>query len=175
MMGPSMSDTGEVAEKFVLSSVAWLAVGSLLAAYFMIAYPLGVEAPLRFVHAHIMTLGFVAMMIFGVAYRMLPLPPLLATGGLYSIDLARYHLWLANGALAGMVLVGIGMMLTKSVVLDYLLTVFGLLQVGAMFLFAYNIYKTLGLRDSDLPFGGGPGGGGPGPGGPGPGGPGGPR
>jgi len=165
-----MNDTGKIAEQFVLSSAAWLGVGTILAAYFMIAKPgLGVSTPLKYAHAHAMLIGFIAMMIFGVAYRMLPLPPLLGTGGLYSIDLARYHLYIANISLAGMVLIGILMPILPSVgtvglAVKGLMAAFGLLQVVGMFMYIYNLYKTLQLKENDLPFGGGKGPGGPGPG-----------
>ncbi|MBS1263881.1 MAG: hypothetical protein MAG715_01074 [Methanonatronarchaeales archaeon] len=167
MVGPGTQETGEIAERFILASVAWLAFGSVLAIYFTLkpviglGGPIGVGGPLKFAHAHSLLIGFVGMMIFGVAYRMLPLPPLLATGGLYSVDLARYHFYLANGALIGLVAAAVALTAAfDSTVWRYALALFGLLEAAAMFLFVYNIYRTVGLRSAELPFGG--------PGGPGP-------
>ncbi|HEX6989332.1 MAG TPA: cbb3-type cytochrome c oxidase subunit I [Bacillota bacterium] len=63
------------ARRFVLASVAWLLVGSLLglAMAWPGAYPSPVPGgrPLP-AHAHIQVFGFVTMMIFGVALHILP-------------------------------------------------------------------------------------------------------
>lgn len=160
MMGPGMQRSGKVAEKFVLASVAWLAVGLVFATYFMVVYPVGVPLHLTFTHAHVMLIGFVGFLIFGVAYRMLPLPPLLGTGGLYSVRMAEQHFWIANVALVGMVVSALGMMVTDPALVAVStysglgLRAFGLLQVLATFMFVYNIWRTVRMRESDLPFGG---------------------
>lgn len=166
-MGPSQQRTGDVAAKFIIASVAWLAFGLLFAGYFVLddltsgALPLGVSVQLKFLHAHTMLIGFVGMLIFGVAYRMLPLPPLLGTGGLYSVRLAEYHLWIGNAALVGMLLAGLGSSLGVPFSAPAL-RLFGLAEVLITFVFVYNIYRTVRLRESDLPFGGGGGGAPPG-------------
>lgn len=163
-MGPSQQKTGDVAAKFILASVAWLAVGLLFAGYFVLdnlasgALPLGVSIQLKFLHAHTMLIGFVGMLIFGVAYRMLPLPPLLGTGGLYSVRLAEYHLWIGNAALVAMLLAGLGSALGLPFSAPAL-RLFSLVEVLVTFLFVYNIYRTVRLRETELPFGGGEGGG----------------
>ncbi len=65
-----------------------------------------------------------------------------------------------------MVVFGLGMIFVKASAVRYGLVAFGTVEAAAMLLFVYNVYRTLQLKQSDLPFGGPPTGGprGPGPG-----------
>jgi nitric oxide reductase large subunit len=77
--------------RFIRSSLVWLAVGGLLGVDQMLRP--GDSALLRPAHAHANLLGFVSMMIFGVAYHVMPR----FTGvPLYSRRLPTWHLWLSN-------------------------------------------------------------------------------
>jgi cbb3-type cytochrome oxidase subunit 1 len=80
--------------RFIRSSLFWLAVGVLLG----VALALWPQLLLyRAAHMHANLLGFVSMMIFGVAYHVLPR---FVGRPLYSRRLAEVHLWIANAGLA---------------------------------------------------------------------------
>jgi cbb3-type cytochrome oxidase subunit 1 len=81
--------------RFLRSSLVWLAIGIVLA--LVMAFRPYEAAALRPAHAHANLLGFVSMMIFGVAYHVVPR----FTGApLRSRVLPVVHLWLANAGLA---------------------------------------------------------------------------
>ena len=83
---------------FLRASLAWLGTGVLLGVS-MAWWP--AEALVyRTAHVHANLLGFVSMMIFGVAYHVIPR----FTGSpLWSRRLPPLHFWLANVGLAGLV------------------------------------------------------------------------
>jgi len=83
---------------FVRSSLVWLGVGVLLGGS-MAFFP-GGHLVYRPAHAHANLLGFVSMMIFGVAYHVMPR---FAGRPLASRRLPAVHVWLANLGLALMV------------------------------------------------------------------------
>lgn len=124
---------------FIRSSLVWLGTGVLIGVGMAL---LPVEAMvLRPAHAHANLLGFVSMMIFGVAYHVLPR----FTGNpLHSGRLAIAHLVIANGGLA---------LFVGGYVLRGLLGVGGsLVPAGALLsatgagLFIWNIWRTLDGR-----------------------------
>lgn len=129
---------------FIRSSLVWFGVGTLLG--LGMAWWPAEHLVYRPAHAHAHLAGFVGMMIFGVAYHVIPR---FAGSTLTSRRLAFVHLWLANLGLAGMVAgwilrgwLGWG---TRLMALGGALT-----AIGA-FLFIYNIWTTLGpARRSDL-------------------------
>ena len=83
--------------RFIRASLLWLGIGVLLGLA-MALRP--AWAGFRPAHFHATLLGFVSMMIFGVAYHVIPR----FTGHpLHSRALAATHLWVANLGLAGMV------------------------------------------------------------------------
>src|SRR5690242_5793331 len=85
---------------FLKASLAWLALGVSLGLV-MACHP--VWTVYRAVHLHMNLLGFVAMMIFGVAYHVVPR----FTGHpLFSRRLAGVHWWSAN---AGLLLFSVGL------------------------------------------------------------------
>jgi len=79
---------------FVKASLAWLSLGVTLGVA-MAAHP--AWTVYRPAHAHMVLLGFVTMMIYGVAYHVIPR----FTGhSLYSRRLAGTHWWISNAGLA---------------------------------------------------------------------------
>jgi cbb3-type cytochrome oxidase subunit 1 len=123
---------------FIRSSLAWFGVGVLMG--LSMAWWPADHLVYRAAHAHANLLGFVSMMIFGVAYHVIPR---FAGAPLVSPRLAGLHLWLANVGLATLVsgwilrvwVGGPGTLLIQVGA--------GLSAVGA-FLFIYNIWRTLG-------------------------------
>jgi cbb3-type cytochrome oxidase subunit 1 len=126
---------------FIKGSVVWLALGALLGLAMALDPGLALYRP---AHLHMLTLGFVAMMIFGVGYHVIPR---MAGFPLVSNELPFIHCWIANFGLAlmvggfvlrvhfpgaGAVLLGIGAFFSA---------------LGAL-TFAYLIWRTLDGPDS---------------------------
>jgi len=82
---------------FLKASLAWLALGVTMGVA-MAAHP--VWTVYRQAHMHMMLLGFVTMMIYGVAYHVIPR---FAGFPLHSRRAAVVHLWISNVGLALMV------------------------------------------------------------------------
>lgn len=125
--------------RFIRSSVLWLGVGVLLGLA-MALWPYRALV-LRPAHMHANLLGFVSMMIFGVAYHVLPR----FTGRpLHDRRLAGGHLWLANLGLAGLVSGWIAR--TVPVLAGFSASMIGVgaaLSALGAFAFIYNIWRTL--------------------------------
>jgi len=84
--------------------------------------------------------GFVAMMIFGLSYLFVPS---FAHGFLHSLRLANLQFWLMNIGVIGLTATFSGLLPynpdTKSLVIGALLV-----QVAALYLHAYNMWRTMG-------------------------------
>lgn len=122
--------------RFIRSSLFWLGVGVVLGVL-MAAWP--AAGQYRPAHMHANLLGFVSMMIFGVAYHVIPR---FTGAALRSESLAHAHVWIANGGLALMVAGWLG----RAHALGGwrpLLLAGGLLSATGAFLFIYNIWRTL--------------------------------
>ena len=87
-------------------------------------------------HGHIMLLGFVGMMIYGVALHTLPR---FANKPLYSERLANLQLWAAN---IGLILLVVGWLGYWQAVLF----AGGAIAWAAMAAFAYNILRSVAAR-----------------------------
>ena len=127
------------AKSFVKASVIWLSLGVSLGVA-MAAHP--VWASYRTAHMHMNLLGFVTMMIYGVAYHVLPR----FTGHpLWSRRIAGWHWWLSNVGLALMVA---GFALRVSLAIGpgpagIILTFGGVLSALGAYAFAVNIWRTM--------------------------------
>jgi cbb3-type cytochrome oxidase subunit 1 len=86
-------------------------------------------------HVHLNLLGWMSMMIFGVAYHILPR---FSGRPLWSDTLSMVHLWLANIGLVGMSAgwVAVGLAKGRGVLL-----VFSIVQGVAVLLFVINMFK----------------------------------
>jgi cbb3-type cytochrome oxidase subunit 1 len=127
------------AKAFLKASLVWLGMGVTLGVL-MAAHP--VWSVYKVAHEHMNLLGFVTMMIYGVAYHVIPR----FTGvPLYSRKLATAHWWVANVGLAGMV-VGFGLRAsgaTSISVSTAVLATGGILSACSAYAFIYNIWRTL--------------------------------
>lgn len=121
---------------FLKASLAWLGLGVTLGLAMAVHPP---WTQYRAVHLHMNLLGFVAMMIFGVAYHVIPR----FTGHpLYSRRLAMVHWWSAN---AGLTLFSIGLAAQAQGVrlAAVALGVGGTLSAASAFLFIVNVWRTI--------------------------------
>jgi cbb3-type cytochrome oxidase subunit 1 len=121
---------------FLKASVSWLAAGVTLGVA-MGAYP--AWSIYRTAHLHMLLLGFVAMMIFGVAYHVIPR---FAGNPLRSTRLAGAHWWLANAGLAVMV-VGFILRAQGRTISSFLLGVGGSAAASGAYIFALLVWRTL--------------------------------
>jgi cbb3-type cytochrome oxidase subunit 1 len=123
---------------FLKASLLWLAAGVSLGIG-MAVHP--AWAVYRTAHLHMNLLGFVSMMIFGVAYHVIPR----FTGHqLHSRRLAGIQWWLANVGLAlfvvGLALLPRTMYATPARVI---VAAGGLLSAAAAYIFVYNVWRTI--------------------------------
>lgn len=124
---------------FLKASVCWLALGVTL------GVAMGVKpawSVYRTAHLHMLLLGFVSMMIFGVAYHVIPR---FVGSPLRRPRLAGAHWWLGNGGLAimvaGFILRAQGRPLSSA-----LLGVGGTAAAVGAYIFAFLIWRTLEWR-----------------------------
>jgi heme/copper-type cytochrome/quinol oxidase subunit 1 len=121
---------------FVKAGLLWLCGGVTLGLAMAIRPEWVVYRP---AHMHMNLLGFVAMIIFGVGYQILPR---MMGYGLFSPRLAVAHWWLANVGLALMVT---GFVLRPSGVTggSTTLIVGGILQTSGAYCFAFNLLRSM--------------------------------
>lgn len=133
--------------RFIRSSLVWLGVGVLIGVA-MAVHPAAVA--FRAAHMHANLLGFVSMMIFGVAYHVIPR---FVGRPLHSPRAAALHLWIANAGLAGMVS-GFVLRVFRWDVGAPVLAAGAVLSATGALLFIVNLWRTLDSpqpRPSPLP------------------------
>jgi cbb3-type cytochrome oxidase subunit 1 len=121
---------------FLKASLAWLTAGVTLGVA-MAAHP--VWTVYRTAHMHMVMLGFVTMMIYGVAYHVIPR----FTGSpLHSRRAAEWHWWASNGGLTLMV-IGFVLRAAGAPVATTLLAIGGSLSALGAYVFAYVLWRTM--------------------------------
>lgn len=125
------------AKAFIKVSLIYLGIGAITG-FIMIAQP-DVRFLLTRVHTHVNLLGFMAMMIYGVGYHILPR---FMGRPLYSPKLANIHVWLSNVTLIGL---SISWILEGSIggVWYYFGLLFGLGQAVSIFIFIINLWISM--------------------------------
>lgn len=121
---------------FIKSSLIYFAIAALvgLDITFMPEH-LGAMMPM---HAHLMLLGWISMMIFGVAYHILPR---FSASPLYSEKIANAQFYLAHIGLIGM---SISFAMRSYVDAGaMLLVVFSIIEAVSVLMFAFNMLMTL--------------------------------
>lgn len=121
---------------FIKASVAWLALGVTLGLA-MAAHP--VWTVYRPAHLHMVLLGFVTMMIYGVAYHVIPR---FVGVPLHSRRAAGWQWWLSNVGLVLMV-VGFAVRANGRDAGTPLLAVGGTLASFGAYIFAYLLWRTM--------------------------------
>ena len=132
---------------FLRASLAWLSAGVTIGAAMAMVPALTVY---RTAHLHMLLLGFVTMMIAGVAYHVFPR---FAATPLHSIVMARVHFACANIGLALMV-AGFVVRIHQYTPGVALLASGGSLSALGAYLLAFNLWRTLdgaAVAPSQLP------------------------
>ncbi len=121
---------------FIKASLTWFGIGVTLGAV-MASWPNA--AAYRTAHFHMNLLGFVSMMIFGVAYHVLPR---FVGHPLHNRRLAAVHWWVAN---AGLVVLTTGFVLLPTIgARAYPVQgAGGAISALGAYLFIYNMWRTL--------------------------------
>lgn len=129
--------------RFIKASLGWLGFGVLLGIVMAFAPHTIAYRP---AHVHANLLGFVSMMIFGVAYHIMPR---FAGTQLHSAQLASLHFAVGNAGLVMMVggWIGSAHALRGSA---YVLRGGALLMAIGVFIFIYNIWRTLEPNRADV-------------------------
>jgi cbb3-type cytochrome oxidase subunit 1 len=122
--------------RFIRASLVWLGVGVVIGVG-MALQPRWIA--FRPAHMHANLLGFVSMMIFGVAYHVIPR---FSGRPLHAPRLAAAHLWVANAGLAGMV-AGFILRVYAGRAGTVLLGAGAALSAAGAFCFIYNLWRTL--------------------------------
>jgi heme/copper-type cytochrome/quinol oxidase subunit 1 len=137
----SRRDAGEVwvsktTVRFIKMSLVYLALGATLGGLFLV-FPrlLG----LKFAHVHFNLLGFMSMMVFGVAYHILPR---FQGKPLYSDRMADVHFWLANIGLIGLVVFSAARAYGSALPLTIPLALSGIAAAVSVYLFVANMWLT---------------------------------
>ncbi len=117
---------------FVTISLIYGLLGGLVALTWLIAPGL-IPGNVARMHGHIMLLGFILMMIYGVALHVLPR---FSGNALYSERMANWQLYLAN---AGLPLMIIGWL----TLLNWLVLAGGAIAYSAIVLFSVNMLLTV--------------------------------
>ena len=126
-------------KNFIAMSIIYLTIASLTGIGMLIKPEL--IGSLKFSHSHLMLIGWVTMMIYGVGYHILPR---FAGKLLENPLLCEIHFWMANIGLIGMVVVQ-PMYLSDLDNKGYMivLAISGTLQLISSMIFFYNMIKTI--------------------------------
>lgn len=130
------------AKAFVKSSLLYLGIGTIMGIG-MVLFP-DTRFTVTRVHVHILLLGFMAMMIYGVGYHILPR---FMGRPVYSHRLGNIQVWLANITLIGLSISWV-MEASQGGVWHLLAILFGIGQGVAIFLFMFNLWRSMVLVKS---------------------------
>jgi len=125
------------AKAFVKASLIYLGVGTILG-LLMVLWS-DTRFTLTRVHAHVLLLGFMAMMIYGVGYHILPR---FMGRPVYSARLGNAQAWTANISLIGLSFSWI-LEVSQGGIWHYLAILFGIGQAFSIFLFIINLWMSM--------------------------------
>jgi cbb3-type cytochrome oxidase subunit 1 len=125
------------AKAFIKASLIYLGIGTVMGVW-MVLFP-EVRFALTRVHVHILLLGFMAMMIYGVGYHILPR---FMGRPVYSTLLGNVQVWLANLTLIGLCISWI-LEASQGGVWHLWAILFGIGQGVAIFLFIINLWMSV--------------------------------
>ncbi len=124
----------EIPLKFAWASLIYLLAGSTMGVV-MVLIPLSFNIIPS--HVHVLLIGFVSMMIFGVGYHLLPV---FAGTDLHSPRLAELQFWMQNIGIVGLAL-AMPFRFENGYRIATLL--FGATSLLAIYIFVYNVARSL--------------------------------
>ena len=125
------------AKAFVKASLIYLGIGTVLG-LLMVLWPV-TRFTITRVHVHVLLLGFMSMMIYGVGYHILPR---FMGRPVYSARLGNTQVWVANISLIGLSTLWI-VETSQGGIWHYLVILFGLGQAVSIFLFIINLWMSM--------------------------------
>jgi len=125
------------AKAFVKASLIYLGIGAILGVL-MFSWP-DIRFTISRVHVHILLLGFMAMMIYGVGYHILPR---FMGRPVYSHRLGNTQVWLANITLVGLSISWV-LEASQGGIWHTLAILFGIGQAVSIFLFIVNLWMSM--------------------------------
>ncbi len=130
----------ELSKIFIKTSLIYFAIGTVIGLLITIG------PGYSFMHSHFTLIGWPSFFIFGLAYEIIPR---YSGKPLFSEKLGFIHFWLGNIGVVGLALSYPFMrmyMLKEKDFSDALLlvTLFGLIETISIFMFIYNIWKSIG-------------------------------
>ena len=123
----------EIPLKFAWASLIYLVIGSTMGVIMLLT-----SESIKPSHGHVLLIGFVSMMIFGVGYHLLPV---FAGTDLYSLRLAEIQFWLQNIGLIGLAFTMPYRYASENYMTGTI--IFGIVSLFGIYLFAYNIARSL--------------------------------
>lgn len=126
-------------KNFIAASIIYLAVASVLGVL-MLAHP-PFLVTMKFPHSHLMLLGWVSMMIYGVGYHILPK---FAGRFIKHPGMAEAQFWVSNIGLVLMLAFYVPMHLNPAVfVFKAVVVGAGAAEAVSIFMFLYNMMATI--------------------------------
>lgn len=125
------------ARRFIIMSILYLGVSTAVGVVLLGG---GAMPAWKFVHSHLMMLGWVSMMIYGVGYHILPR---FMGRPLYSQKMGNVQFWLANIGLVLMLFFYTLNAYQPSSLFTRLTVSAGIVEGVSIFLFFYNMLMTL--------------------------------
>jgi len=128
------------AKAFVKASLIYLGIGTIMGVW--LVFSPDIRFTITRVHVHILLLGFMAMMIYGVGYHILPR---FMGRPVYSHRLGNIQVWLANITLIGLSLSWI-LEVSHGGVWHNFAILFGIGQTVSVFLYIINLWMSMVLQ-----------------------------
>jgi len=135
-----LEKTNSICKRFILASFIFFLI-NITMGYLMLSRVIP-SAPV-FVHAHTGLYGWVTMLIFGVAYKLLP-TAFANKNRVYSLRLAEVHFWMSIVGMSGLLLCGYISQFSASSILFHMKEAFGAVLLASGFIFVINMWKTFG-------------------------------
>lgn len=130
----------ELSRIFIKTSLIYLVISTVIGMLITIG------PGYSFMHSHFTLIGWLSFFVFGLAYEIIPR---YSGKPLFSEKLGFIHFWLGNIGLVGLALSYPFMRMYILKEKDFsdaliLVTLFGLIETISIFMFIYNIWKSIG-------------------------------
>ena len=117
--------------KFVKASLFYLFIGTAMGLLILLGY-----RELTASHVHLLLIGWVSMIIFGVGYHIIPI---FAGAELYSTKMANVHFWVQNIGLVGLA----AALPFRPQIDNNIVVAFGIISFLGILMFIYIILRSL--------------------------------